>query len=234
MRTFGLLLFTCLIAGSAHAQEPNGISSSALSRCAGKVGRDIRQADPAFVTFALDGLPWITINRTDDVVGTQQISTTVTGTGWRRRRDGTSVPFRFTCMLDNQGQALVFHTSNLMHSLGDKLPPSIIVDGAASYLERTLLPRGVELQVQLLDTSKSPTGEVLAEQVIRSGWQVPIPFALRLPKEISLADRNLVITARFVLSRQTLFQLQETRVIPAGDLNKFIILTLDKVKDLNR
>lgn len=234
MRTFGLILFACFISGSTYAQEPSGTALPALSRCAGKVARDARQADPAFVTIALDGRPWITIDRTDELVGTQQISTTVTGTGWRRRRNGTSVPFRFTCMLDDQGQALVFHISNLVRNLGDELPPSIIVHGAASYLENIPLPKGVELQVQLLDTSKLPAGEVLAEQVVRSGWYLPIPFALRLPKETSLADRKLVITARFVLARETLFQLQETRIIAAGDVHEFIILTLDKVKDSSR
>ena len=137
-------------------------------------------------------------------------------------------------MLDDQGQALVFHISNLVRNLGDELPPSIIVHGAASYLENIPLPKGVELQVQLLDTSKLPAGEVLAEQVVRSGWYLPIPFALRLPKETSLADRKLVITARFLLARETLFQLQETRIIAAGDMHKFTILTLDKVKDSGR
>ena len=141
-------------------------------------------------------------------------------------------------MLDDQGQALIFHISNLVRNLGDELPPSIIVHGAASYLENIPLPKGVELQVQLLDTSKLPAGEVLAEQVVRSGWYLPIPFALRLPKETSLADRKLVITARFVLAGETLcaraLQLQETRAIAAGDLHKFIILTLDKVKGSGR
>ena len=48
---------------------------------------------------------------------------------------------------------------------------------------------------------------VLAEQVVRSGWQVPIPFSLRVPKEIPLAGRKLQITARFVNARQPLFAL---------------------------
>ena len=71
----------------------------------------MRQADPAFGVIALDGIPWVTIERTEEKVGIQSISTTVTGTGARRRRDGTSVPFRFTCVLNSKGEALMFHTS---------------------------------------------------------------------------------------------------------------------------
>ena len=233
MRIFGLLVFACLVAGPALAQEAASPSFAALSRCAGRVGSETRRADPAFVTIALDGKPWITTEEEKETVGTQQVATTITGTGWRRRRDGTSVPFRFTCMLDAQGQAVMFHVSSLLRNLGDELPPSIAIEGAASYLEKMSLPRGVELQVRLLDVSKSPA-EVLTEQVVRSGWQVPIPFTLRLPKDTVLDGRTMVITARFVLARQTLFQLQERRVLTAADLHKFIILTLDKVGEPNR
>ena len=229
MHKFGIFLMACLVAGSADAQEAGAISSPALSRCAGKVGAETRIADPAFVSLGLDGVPWVTIERLDDTVGSQAISVTVTGTGYRRKRDGTTVPFRFTCVLDFQGQALMFHASPLMRQLGDDLPPAITVEGAATYLEKMPLPRGVELQVQLLDVSKSPTGEVLAEQVVRSGWQVPIPFALRVPKETSLADRKLVVTARLVLAHQVLFQLKEPRAVNADDLHQLLALTLDKV-----
>ena len=62
MRTFGLILFACFISGPMYAREPSGTALPALSRCAGKVGRDVRQADPAFVTIALDGRPWIAID----------------------------------------------------------------------------------------------------------------------------------------------------------------------------
>jgi uncharacterized lipoprotein YbaY len=229
MYKFGIFVMACLVAGSAHAQEAGAISSPALSRCAGKVGAETRIADPAFVSLGLDGMPWLTIERLDDTVGSQAISVTVTGTGYRRKRDGTTVPFRFTCVLDFQGQALMFHASPLMRQLGDDLPPAITVEGAATYLEKMPLPRGVELQVQLLDVSKSLTGEVLAEQVVRSGWQVPIPFALRLPKETSLADRKLVVTARLVLAHQVLFQLKVPRAVNGDDLHQLLALTLDKV-----
>jgi len=229
MLKFGMFLMACLVAGSAHAQKADAISSPALSRCAGKIGTETRMADPAFVSLGLDGVPWLTIERVNDTVGSQAISTTVTGTGYRRKRDGTTVPFRFTCVLDFRGGALMFHLSPLMRNLGDDLPPAITVEGTATYLEKMALPRGVELQVQLLDVSKSPTGEVLAEQVVRSGWQVPIPFALRLPKDTSLAGRKLVVTARLVLANRVLFQLKEPRAVNGEDLQQSLALTLSKV-----
>ena len=231
MRMLGFWLFAGLVAASANvrAQEAGNLPMSVLSRCAGKAGTDIRNRDPAFVTVAFDGRPWLTVERTEDTIGTQKIATTVSGIGWLRRKDGTSVPLRFTCMLDAEGQAVMTHLGPLLRNLGDELPPSIVIDGAASYLEKMPLPRGVELQVQLLDIAKSAAGEVLAEQVVRSGWQVPIPFALRLPRGTVLEGRKMVITARFVLARQPLFQLRDQRPLQAGDLRKYIILTLDKV-----
>ena len=178
----------------------------------------------------LDGIPWLAIERTEESVGTQPITTTVTGMGARHRRNGTSVPFRFTCVLDAKGQALMFHASQLMPKLGDELPPAIIVGGSAAYLEKTMLPRGAELRVQLLDIANSPAGEVVTEQVVRSGWQIPIPFALRLPKNTALEGRKLAIAGRVVLAHQVLFRLKEPRVIEAADLRKPIDLVLDKAE----
>src|SRR5262249_23582755 len=163
MRMLGLFLMVCLVTGAALAQGAGAISSPALSRCAGLVGSETRAGDPAFVSLALDGVPWLAIERTDDTRGSQAISTTVTGTGYERRRDGTAVPFRFTCVLDFRGEALIFHASPLMRRLGDELPPALIVEGGATYLEKMPLPKGIELQVQLLDVSKSSAGEILAE-----------------------------------------------------------------------
>lgn len=225
-----LLLPASLLGEPAGAQQPISLSTAALTRCAAKIGIETRQADPAFGTFGLDGHPWITVERTEDKVGSQNISTVITGTGWRRRRDGTSVPFRYICALDPKGQAVGFHAAPLQRNLGDQLPPAIVIEGAAAYLDKKPLPKGIELQVQLLDVSKSPKPEVLTEEVVRSGWQLPIPFALRLPKDISLEGRKLEITARFVQARQPLFQLQESRALAPDDLQKFIVLTLDKVE----
>jgi uncharacterized lipoprotein YbaY len=177
-------------------------------------------------------MPWVTIERTEDSVGTQPISTTVTGTGEYRRRNGTSVPFRFTCVLDARGQALMFHASPLIRRLGDVLPPAIVIEGRATSAGKTVLPRGVELRVQLLDVAKSPAGEkgaeILAEQVVRSGWQVPIPFALRLPKETSFEGRKLVLAARLVLAHQVLFELKQPQPVVGTDFLKPIELVLDK------
>lgn len=211
-------------AAAQDLAEPTAV----LSRCAGKVGSEMRRNDPAFVTVALDGEPWLTVERTEEKVGDTMIATTVTGIGSVRRKDGTSVHLRFTCLLDDKGQAVMVHLGPLLRTMGDTLPPATVIEGAASYLERMALPRGVELQVRLLDTAKKPA-EVLAEQVVRSGWQVPIPFSLRLPKETNLEGRRLVITARFVSARQAVFALKEERVLSPADLRKYVILSLDRV-----
>lgn len=234
MRMLALLLLAWLMTGSAHAQVAGEISSTLLSRCAGKAGGEVRQGDPAFVTIALDGRPWMTIERTESAVGSQPISTTITGTGWRQRRDGTSVYFRFTCALDDRGQAVLFHASTLLHDLGDRLPPAILVEGAATYADKAPLPKGIELQLQLVDPSQPPSSRILAEQVVRSGWLVPIPFSLRLSKETSLADRTLLMSARVVLAHQTLFELSEPRPLTASDLSRFLNLTLTKAKNSER
>lgn len=238
VRLFGLVLFLAGIAAPAFApvfaQDIGGLSSSALSRCAGRVGIDMRQADAAFGVIALDGMPWVTIERTEESVGSQPISTTVTGTGEYRRRNGTSVPFRFTCVLDGKGEALMFHATPLMRRLGDVLPPAIVVGGVATYGEKMTLPRGVELRVQLLDVAKTPAAEILAEQVVRSGWQVPIPFALRLPKETSFEGRKLAIAARLVLAHQALFELKQPLPVVGTDFLKPIELTLDKAEPAKR
>lgn len=224
------MLLAGAIACPALAGDGGGVSSPVISRCAGKAGLDTRQSDAAFGLLALDGVPWLAIERTEEAVGSQPITTTVTGTGARHRRNGTSVPFRFTCVLDARGQALMFHASHLMPKLGDTLPPATIVAGSASYLEKMVLPHGVELRIQLLDVARLPAGEVLAEQVVRSGWQVPIPFALRLPADISLQERTLVLSGEMVLARQALFRLKNPRSLAAADLRKPIDLTLERVE----
>src|SRR5258708_25782058 len=127
LRKLSSILLACILAAPALAEDDGGISSAVISRCAGKVGVETRQSDAAFGLVALDGIPWLAIERTEESVGTQPITTTVTGTGAQHRRNGTSVPFRFTCVLDAKGQALMFHASHLMIKLGDELPPAIVV-----------------------------------------------------------------------------------------------------------
>jgi uncharacterized lipoprotein YbaY len=220
-----------VLATPVLAQDPAGISSSVISRCAGKVGMDTRQSDPAFGIIMLDGMPWTTVERTEEELGARMIATTVTGTGARRRRDGTSVTFLFTCGLDTQGQALMFHASQLLPGQSEaSAPATTVVTGLAAYPREMALPRGAELRVQLLDIGKSPTGNMLAEQVVRSGWKVPIPFALHLPNGMPLEGHKLVVAARLVVGHQTLFQLAEPHVIAGQDLHKPIELVLDRVQ----
>ena len=57
---------------------------------------------------------------------------------------------------------------------------------------------------------------------------MPIPFSLRLPKDTSLEGRNLVVTARMVVGRNTLFELNAPHVMATADLDKPIDLLLDK------
>jgi len=220
-----------VLAAPALAQEPSGISSSALSRCAGKVGVDTRRSDPAFGTIMLDGMPWTTIERTEEKLGAQVITTMVTGTGARRRRDGTLVTFRFTCELDTKGQALMFQASQLLPGPSEASALATVVAGSAAYARKMALPHGAELRVQLLDIARSPAGNILSEQVVRSGWEVPIPFALHLPQDTPLESRKLVVTARLVVGHQALFRLAAPHAIAGEDLHKPIKLLLDRVGD---
>jgi uncharacterized lipoprotein YbaY len=89
------------------------------------------------------------------------------------------------------------------------------------------LSRGAELRVQLLDIGQSSAGTVLTEQVVRSGWRVPIPFALHLSRDTPLEGRTLVVTAPLVVGHRTLFQLAKPHVIAGEDLHKPIELVLD-------
>lgn len=226
-RLLAALVAAC-VAAPALAGPEGGVSTPMLSRCAGKAGLETRQSDAAFGLLALDGVPWLSIERTDEAVGVQPIMTTVTGTGSRHRRNGTSVPFRFTCVLDANGEALMFHASLLMPKLGDTLPPAEIISGTATLAEKTALSRGVELQIQLFDVARSAEGELLAEQVVRSGWQVPIPFALRLPASFSAEGRKLALTARLVAARQVRYRLPGPRLLTDRDILGPVVLTLEK------
>jgi len=230
------LLPVLLAASIAHPAlaGDDGISTSMLSRCAGKAGMETRQSDSAFGLLALDGVPWLSIERTDEAVGIQPIMTTVTGTGSRHRRNGTSVLFRFTCVLDASGQALMFHASHLMPKLGDTLPPARVIAGSVTLSDKGALPRGVELQMQLRDVARSADGELIAEQVVRSGWQVPIAFALRLPGNFSLEDRKLVLTAQLVVSHQVSYRLKQPRVLTQSEFLAPVELTLDKSDTTSR
>ena len=128
----------------------------------------------------------------------------------------------------------MFHASRLMRNLGDALPPATVVAGSVTYPDKMMLPRGVELRVQLLDLAKSSADRIVAEQVVRSGWQVPIPFELLLPKDWPLEDRKLALAARLVLAHQTLFQLREPRTVTDTELRKPVELVLEKAEATKR
>lgn len=229
MRMLAVLAAAFLLATPAMAQDTGGISSTDLSRCAGKIGLETRADDAAFVAIMLDGIPWVTIERTEEKVGSQSIATTVTGTGAQRQRRGGTVPFLYTCLIDEKGEAVMFHSTRLRPEAGQLLPPATTIAGSATYREKMALPHGVELRVQLLDMAKDPQGEIVAEQVVRSGWAVPIAFALRAPSDLKPAGRKLVVAARMALGHKTLFQLKQPQAIAAGDLAKPVDLVLEKV-----
>lgn len=225
-----LIAVACIVAAPALADESGGISSTAISRCAGKMGQQTREADPAFALIMLDGAPWVKIDRTARTVDGQAIATTVTGTGARHLRRGQTVYFRFTCLLDDKGEVVTFRSNDALPDKGDMLPPAVVVSGSATYLQKMRLPRGAELRVQLLDLAKAPDSQVLTEQAVRSGWEVPIPFAMRLPQDTPLQGRKLAIAARLVEGPRILFQLKEPLAVPVADLGRRVDLLLEQVQ----
>lgn len=226
LRLCGLLLAMTAISTPAMAQDEHGLSSLDISRCAGRIGVDLRSVDEAFVAFALDGVPWISAEEAEVSVGTQSVSTTITGSGWLRRRGGTVTYFRYTCLLDANRQALMAHMGVIERRVGDSSPPATTISGTASFPTTPPLPRGIELRVQMLDTS-GPVAELMAEQVVRSGWPQPIPFALRIPNTVSLKERKLALSARAVLAHRTIFALTDPRPLDLADLERPIELVLD-------
>jgi uncharacterized lipoprotein YbaY len=218
MRSILAAILAIFITAPAMAQEPGGISTTVISRCAGRAGLDARQADSAFGVIMLDGMPWVAVEEIDEQVGSQKATMAVTGTGWMRRRNGSQVPIRFTCMLDGKGQALMFHAHKLLPGMRDVLGPARLLTGSVTYAEKMALPHGAELRVQLRDNAGSSPDAILAEQVVRSGWAVPIPFALRLPQDTPMQSRKLSLTASLVLDHQALFQLGEPIAIAGDDL----------------
>jgi uncharacterized lipoprotein YbaY len=227
-----VVLLALALSLDVRAEPSDSSPVPLLSRCAGKAGSTVRQGDPAFMTLALDGRPWMTIDRTEDA-DSRSVLTTVTSNGWAKRRDGTSFLFRFTCVLNAEGQATMFHASALLRDLGDRLPPAIVINGSAIHPQKEPLQRGIELQIQLVDTSQDPPG-VLTEQVVRSGWHLPLGFSLRLPAGLSLENRSISLTARVVLAHRTLFALSEPRKLSQGELTRFVELNLVPVVDGGR
>src|ERR1041384_2190146 len=103
---------------SASAQDgftdQGGISSPLLSRCAGKFGADLRAADPAFPLLGLLGLPWYTIEKTDQPIDGNHIVAIVSGIGNRWRRRGEVVSLRYRCLINEKGEAVDFNWTDLL------------------------------------------------------------------------------------------------------------------------
>jgi len=225
-----LVGLVCLIGAPARAQDSDGISSWEISRCAGKLGSEVREGDQAFPLFSLDGSPWMSVDRSARKVDGVSIAATVTGTGTRHRRRGQVVNFRFTCLIDDTGQAVKFMSIDLLPERGEALPPASIVRGVANYVPKLKLPRGAELRVQLLDdVARDRAREVLTEVVVRSSWEAPIPFVMRLPMDTRLDGRKPIVTARLALGLTTLYRLKEAYPISPAEPHKPIELVLDAV-----
>jgi hypothetical protein len=222
--TLGTLVLALIGAGAAsvtgHEPEadPGGISNAMLSRCAGIAGLELRSADAAFGELMLDGAPWLTAQHDDQAL-------VVTSTGRLRRRNGTTVPFRFVCVLDDKGHGSMLRITSV--GIDGTLPPSRSIKGMAAPAGlKTSLPRGAELRVQLLDIATDPKGKVLGEQVIRSGWAVPIPFDLRVPADAIREDSKLAITARIVLARAEVYRMASPRTFTVEELRRPVTLDL--------
>jgi uncharacterized lipoprotein YbaY len=209
-------------------REQGGISSPLLSRCAGKFGGDLRAADNAFPGMSLMGVPWLSVERTDQTVEGAHIATIVTGIGTQNRRRGQIVGLRFRCLIDDKGAAVSFTWTDLLPESNQALPPAMVLRGSAYYEPKAQLAPGAELRVQLFDQAASPPA-LLTESVVRSSWVQPIPFSLRLPPDAKLQGRKLVIDARLSLGAATLYRLKAPRVLSLDQLQQPIDLTINAV-----
>lgn len=209
-------------------RNQGGISTPLLSRCAGKFGAQLRAADNAFPLLSLMGVPWMTIERTDQTVDGAHIVAIVTGTGIRTRRRGETLGLSYRCLIDDKDQAASFTWHDLLPERSESLPPATVVHGTAHYRPRTQLPLGAELRVQLLDQAHNPP-ELLTEAVVRTAWEEPIPFGLRLPPDMKLGGRKLAIAVRLARGSSPLYGLREPQPLDPGQLQRPIDLTIDSV-----
>jgi len=209
-------------------RNQGGISSPLLSRCAGKFGAQLRAGDNAFPLLSLMGVPWMAIERTDQTVNGAHVTTIVTGTGVHTRRRGQFVGMRYRCLIDDNGEAVSFTWNDLLPERHEALPPAKVVRGTAYYRPRTQLPQGAELRVQLLDQALDPP-ELLTEAVVRSAWEEPIPFGLRLPLETKLEGRKLAIAVRLARGSSPLYGLKEPQALSLDQVQRPIELVIDSV-----
>jgi uncharacterized lipoprotein YbaY len=209
-------------------RDQGGISTPLLSRCAGKFGAQLRAADNAFPLLSLMGVPWMTIERTDQTVDGAHIVAIVTGTGMRTRRRGQILGLSYRCLIDDRGEAASFTWHHLLPERSESLPPAKVARGTAYYQPRTQLPLGAELRAQLLDQAQNPS-ELLTEAVVRSAWEEPIPFSLRLPPDMKLEGRKLAIAVRLARGSAPLYGLKEPQALDLNRLQRPIELTIDSV-----
>jgi uncharacterized lipoprotein YbaY len=223
-------LLACL-AVPAAAQESNqgGISTPFLSRCAGKFGSELRAGDDAFPGLTLLGVPWLTVERTDQTVDGAKVVAIVTGIGARARRRGEIVPLRFRCLIDAKGAAVSFEDTEMQPSRNEFLPSAMLMRGTAAIRPRAQLAPGSELRVQLLDQGVPGPAELLTEAVVRTSWVTPVPFGLRLPQDMKLEGRKLAIDARLAQGSATLYRLKAPQPLPLDSLQQSIDLTMDAV-----
>jgi uncharacterized lipoprotein YbaY len=205
-----------------------GISSPMLSRCAGKFGEEVRAADSAFPGLTLMGVPWMTIERTNQTVDGQHIVATVTGIGSHNRRRGEIAGLAFRCLINDKGDAASFTWRDLLPERNEALPPATVLHGTAYYQPKTPLAPGTELRAQLFDQAANPPA-LLTESVVRSSWVEPIPFELRVPPNMKLQGRKLVLDMRLALGAEVLFRLKQPKVLPLDTLQQPIDVSLEEV-----
>ena len=131
---------------------------------------------------------------------------------------------RYRCLIDDKGAAVSF-TWKVVPA-NESLPPAMLLRGSADYQPKAQLAPGAELRVQLLDQSTAPPA-LITELVERSSWVSPIPFGLRLPTDVKLEGRKLVIDARLSLGASTLYRLKQPQPIALDRLQQPINLTID-------
>jgi uncharacterized lipoprotein YbaY len=211
-------------------RDQGGISSPLLSRCAGKFGAQLRAGDEAFPLLSLMGVPWMKIERTDQRADGAHVVEIVTGIGARSQRRGQIVGLSFRCLIDDKGEAVSFTENNLMPERHEALPPAMLVRGTAYYTPRTQLPKGAELRVQLFDQGTDPP-TLLTEAVVRSSWEEPIPFGLRLPPDMKLQGRKLALAVRLARGSSPLYGLKQPLALDPDRLQQPIDITIDSVMD---
>jgi uncharacterized lipoprotein YbaY len=218
---------------AANAQDEQfrnqgGISSPLLSRCAGKFGAGLREADSAFPLLTLMGTPWLKIERTDQTVDGAHVVAIVSGIGARNRRRGEVVALRWRCLVDGKGVAVSFTSNDLQPQRNEELPHAQLLRGQAFYRPKAQLPPGAELRVQLVDQAANPPA-LLTEAVVRSSWVNPIPFGLRLPPDMKLEGRKLALEVRLALGSSILYRLPQPLPLNPDHLQSPIAVSLDAV-----